>query len=106
RIILKDEKARHQLHEAAALRLQEQLYDLLSRPVETTRELKDLAHITKAITQLGVDLRAPDSPGMVDFKQLLREIQKQMIARKTNPSAAPEVQSAPEAQQQTSLEQS
>src|SRR5689334_18379846 len=77
RIFRNADDVQFNLHQGAAFRLQEQLYDLLSRPVESIRELKDLAQITKAITKLGIDLRGPDEKHRANFQhQVLCELQK------------------------------
>ena len=54
---------RYMLHHSSALRLHEHLSRLLSEPVESVADLKALAHVSKTITQLGVDLRDPERQG-------------------------------------------
>jgi hypothetical protein len=91
RIFFSDPDTRNALHEAAAVRLQEQLYDLLSHPVESARELKDLAQISKAITTLGIDLRGSHEKDRANFQyQVLRQLQKKMTEQ--NSTAQPGIE--------------
>jgi hypothetical protein len=81
RMLLNEEGARYLYHEAAALRLQEHLCDLLSQPITSAADLKALASVTKLITALDVDLSDPDK----DWKTM-QKLKKFMAEERHNNS--------------------
>jgi hypothetical protein len=66
RVLAREEGVRYFYQEAAALRIQEHLCDLLTQPIKSASELKALASVTRLISQLGIDLSDPDK----DFKTM------------------------------------